>query len=389
MSTEPSPKKLSFGHWFALGFLFALALGVALFSHFGFAERLREHLWKQGPLVEAADFPAGVTSPAHERNAFVLRPTYIGTTLRGSTAPLLWAAGGGAEEGEEGLWSQSFAVDVRIRIFQNGMELSEALAKGGDNGGVDMAVLSMSTLLLQASDLKPASPRVLMLMGWSRGQDALAATQGLHHPTQLRNKRVAVEMWGPGHHLLLWTLSRAGLRLNEVELIPLDSALEAAKSLEEGMADAAAGFYAELLPWALQNRGELLESTADVPHLVASVLVARGGFVARYPEVAVRILRGVFEMEQNMTRYRKRILKSFRQKYPGLQKPEQWLQEEPLASMEENLAFFGLWGHAAVGYAELYQSTVALASKLYERPPAPRMEESLELAPLKRLAKLQ
>jgi len=386
LSTEPSPKKLNFGHWFALGFLFALALGVALLSHFGFAEQLREHIWKQGPVVEAADFPAGVTSPAYERSSLVLRPTYIGTTLRGSTAPLLWAAG---EEGEEGLWSQSFAVDVRIRVFQNSVELNEALAKGGDNGGVDMAVLSMPALLLGAPDLKPASPRVLMLMGWSRGQDVLVATQGLHHPAQLRNKRVAVEMWGPGHHLLLWTLSRVGLRLNEVELVFLDSALDAAASLENGSADAAAGLYGELLAWVLQNKGEFLESTADVPHLVASVLVARGSFVARYPEAVVRVLRGVFELEHNMGRYRKRIHKSFSQKYPQLLKPEQLLHEEPLASMEENLAFFGLQGHAAVGYAELYQSTVALASKLYERPPAPKVEESLELTPLKRLVKLQ
>jgi ABC-type nitrate/sulfonate/bicarbonate transport system substrate-binding protein len=174
-----------------------------------------------------------------------------------------------------------------------------------------------------------------------------------------------------------------------VELFPLDSALGAAASLEKGVVDAAVGLHGGLFPWVLQNKGEFLESTADVPHLVASVLVARGSFVARYPEVVLRVLRGVFELEQNMGRYRKRIHKGFRQKYPQLLKPEQLLQEEPLASLEENLAFFGLQGHAAVSYAELYQSTVALASKLYERPPAPGVEESLELTPLKRLAKLQ
>jgi len=387
LNTKPPPKRLHFGHWFALGFLLVLALGVALLSHFGFAERLQEQLWVQGPIVEAADFPAGVTSPAYERSSLILRPTHIGTTLRGSTAPLLWAAG--EEDEEEGLWRQSFAVEVRLHVFPNSEALAEALAKGGDNGGVDMAVLSMSTLLLGASSLKPASPRVLMLMGWSRGQDVLLATPGLHHPAQLRNKRVAVEKWGPGHHLLLWTLSRAGLRLTDVEVLSLDSALEAAEFLENGTVDAAAGLYGELLPWALENKGEFLESTADVPHLVASVLVARGNFVARYPEVVLRVLRGVFEMEQNMGRYRRRIHKGFGQKYPNLLKPEQLLKEEPLASMEENLAFFGLQGHVAVSYAELYQSTFALASKLYDKTPAPGVEESLELTPLKRLAKRQ
>ncbi|MCL2626214.1 MAG: hypothetical protein FWD46_05305 [Cystobacterineae bacterium] len=387
MSEELPPKKLRFGHGLALGLLFSLALAVALLSHFGFGERLRERIWKQGPVVEAADFPAGVASPAYERASMVLRPTYLGTTLRGYAAPLLWAAG--EEGGEEGLWRESFAIEVRTRVFANGTELSKALALGGDNGGVDMAVLSLPTLLLDAPGLKPAVPRVLMLMGWSRGQDILVATQGLHHPGQLRNKRVAVEMWSPGHHLLLWTLSRVGLRLGEIELLELPSALDAGAFLEKGVADAAAGLYGELLPWVLQNKGEFLDSTADVPHLVASVLVARGSFVARYPEVILRVIRGLFDLEQNMARYRKRMLKSFKQQYPNLGKPEQMLQEEPLASMEENLAFFGLRGQAAVGYAELYQSTTALASKLYERPPAPRVEESLELAPLKRLAKLQ
>ena len=329
----------------------------------------------------------GATSPAYERTSMVLRPTYIGTTVRGYAIPLLWAAG--EEEGEEGLWRESFAVEVRVRVFASSAELSKALAQGGDNGGVDMAILSMPTLLLGAPGLKPAVPRVLMLMGWSRGQDVLVGTQGVHHPVQLRNKRVAVEMWGPGHHLLLWTLSRAGLRLSEIELLALPSAVEAGAFLEKGEADVVAGLYGELLPWVQQNKGEFLDSTADVPHLVASVMVARGSFVARYPEVVLRVLRGVFELEQNMGRHRRRMLKNFKQKYPRLQGPEQLMQEEPLASMEENLAFFGLYGQAAVGYAELYQSTMALASKLYERPPAPRVEESLELAPLKRLAKLQ
>jgi len=379
LNAKASPKKLSRGHWLALAFLFVLALSLALLSSLGLHKRAQP----QGPVLYAADFPAGVAAPAHERAVFILRPTYIGTTLRGFAGPLLWAAE------EEGLWSQSFGVEVRIRVFSNSTELSQALAQGGEQGGIDMAVLSMPTLVLTAPRLKAAAPRVLMLMGWSRGQDLLVGTQGLHHPAQLRNKRIAVEMWGPGHHLLLWTLSRAGLSLNEVTLLPLDSALEAALFLDKGTADAAVGLYGELLPWALQNKGEFLDSTAEVPHLVASLLVARGAFAARYPEVALRVLRGVFEMEQNMGRYGKPMLAGLKKKYPELLKPEQLLQEEPLASLQENLAFFGLQGHAAVGYAELYQSTMALATKLYERPPAPRTEESLELTPLKRLAKLQ
>ena len=57
----------------------------------------------------------------------------------------------------------------------------------------------------------------------------------------------------------------------------------------------------EAMSMAARDRGgKVLATTADAPHLLATVLVARGDFAARYPDAVRRVLRGLLDAGQGV-----------------------------------------------------------------------------------------
>ncbi len=118
--------------------------------------------------------------------AVPLRPTLIGFTPRGSSAALLLATGGALSPDEShklspekpapgGLLKTGYALDAAAVVFPREEDVRQALALGGDNGGVDLAAISVDRLAQWAVSLRDAAPRTVLLLGRSQGQEALAA----------------------------------------------------------------------------------------------------------------------------------------------------------------------------------------------------------------------
>ncbi len=206
-------------------FFVALAVGSIYAQQTGLTARLQERvqdrLQGRAPRLSAGDFPAGVMAPVEDLVKVPLRPLVVGLVPRGAVAPLLLAAG---DAERVGLFRAAYAIDVKVERYQREEDVKKALVRGGENGGVDVAALPVSSLAMSASLLRDSAPRVLMLVGRSRGQEVLAARPPHTLVSQLLKHRVAAEPRSAGWYLLLWSLSRAGLTLRDVELVPLDSA---------------------------------------------------------------------------------------------------------------------------------------------------------------------
>jgi ABC-type nitrate/sulfonate/bicarbonate transport system substrate-binding protein len=312
-----------------------------------------------------------------------LRPLVVGLVARGSVGPLLLAAG---DAERVGLFRAAYAIDVKVERYQREEDVKKALVRGGENGGVDVAALPVSSVAMSASLLRDAAPRVLMLVGRSRGQEVLAARPPHTLVSQLLKHKVGVEPRSASWYLLLWSLSRAGLTLRDVELVPLDSAFEAGEALRSGRADAVAGYSGDVGPVVKEVQGVVLTSTADAPHLVATVLVARGDFAARYPDGIRRLLRGVLDANQAALRDPSEAARVLGTLAPQLGDPTEALVASPPASLKDNLAFFGLGDEAPVTFHELFQSAAALNTKLFEAPAAGQPEDFTDLAALKYIA---
>lgn len=383
MSVEPQPpRRPSARAWWVAGVCVALAASAVLAERLGYVERLRERLWGRAPRLSAGDFPAGVMAPIDDVVMVPTRAVVLGLVPRGSSAPLLWAAG---DAERPGLFRAGYAIDVEVRRFAREEDLRRALVRGGENGGVDLAALPVSSLAMSASVLRDAAPRVVLLQGRSRGHEVLVG-KGVTSLAQLAGRRVAVEERGAAWYLLLWSLSRAGLSLRDVQVVPLPGAFAAGAALRQGRVDAVAGLLGDVDPAAREVGAERLASTADAPHLLATVLVARGDFAARYPDAVRRVLRGALDANAAVLKDRSEAARVLGTLAPELGDPMEAIAAAPPATLKENLAFFGIAPEGPVTYGELFQSAAALNQKLFGAPPGPPAEDTADLGHLKYVA---
>jgi ABC-type nitrate/sulfonate/bicarbonate transport system substrate-binding protein len=376
------------------GILALLTCAVALAAYFGASragllDRLKARAFPkvaERVNLSPGDFPAGVAAPIGELASIPLRPVRIGFVPRGSAVTLLLACGGAVTAPENpaprpGLFKTAYALDAQALVFAREEDLRTALSQGT----VDLALLSVDRVAQWYSSLHDASPRVEMLVGRSRGQEALAAV-GPKSAAELRGKRVAAYRGSSSYYFALWLLARAGLSPTDVRWVDLASSLEAGRALREGRAEAAAGLLGDVALAAKDRGGEVLATTADAPHLVATVLVARGDFAARYPDAIRRVLRGLLDASAAVMRDPLPAARLLGDLAPYLGDPRDAIDSAPPANLKDNLAFFGLSGEAPVTYDELFHSAGALFAKLNRQAPPPPSEDSRDLGPLKYVA---
>ena len=338
--------------------------------------------------VTAGDFPAGVSAPLGGYASLPDRPVRVGFTPRGSSAALLLSTGGvGATPAQRksALLGASYALDAEAVAFSREEDLRQALLSGGDAGGVDMAAMGVDRLAAWWPALRDAAPRTVLLLGRSRGQEALAAV-GASALSELRGQRVGVYRHGSASYFLLWALSRAGLGPGDVVRVDLPSTLEAGAWLRQGKVDAVVGFAADVEAAAQARGGSVLASTADAPHLLATVLVVRGEFSARFPDALRRVLRGQLEAAALVNRDPAGGARLLAETAPYLGEPGAAVAIAPPADLKENLAFFGLQGEAPVTYDELFESAAALYEKLSPGGRATSAEDTRELGALRYVA---
>jgi len=382
------------GRWITLG-LAVLILGVTLGHWLGWNERLLARLFpsvRPAVRLSAGDFPSGVAAPLEDVATVPLRPVRVGFTPRGSSAAILWATSGvltpeGNEaSSREGLLTSAYALDSRAVVFADEASLQAALALGGDHGGVDFAAIGVDRLALWGPRLRDAAPRTVLLLGRSRGQEAMAAV-GFESLSELRGKRVAYSPHASASYFGLWLLSRAGLRLGDVRWVELPGVLDAGQALREGKADAALGLLGDVELAARDRSGTVLASTVDAPHLVATVLVVRGEFAARYPDAVRRVVRGLLDASSAVQRDPQPAARLLGQVSPQLGDPTRAMESAPTVDLADNLAFFGISGVAPVTYDELYRSANELYFKLGRVPELTAAQDTRDLAPLKFVAR--
>jgi hypothetical protein len=371
-----------------------LAAGYGAASSLGLLDSITARLFPKAmraTALSAGDFPAGVSAPVGEIASLPLRPTLIGFTPRGSAAALLLATGGvgapssvpdAGEVSPPGLFKSGYALDARALLFAREDELRRALELGVDQGGVDMAAVSVDELARWMPTLRDAAPRVELLLGRSRGQEALAAV-GAKQLSELAGKRLAADTQSPAYYFALWCLSRGGLTALDVRWVELSSALEAGAALREGRADAAAGLAGDVALAAQDRGGTVLASSVDAPHLVATVLVTRGDFAARYPDAVRRVLRGLLDAGQAVLKDPGPAARYLGDVAPQLGDPIEAIRAAPPATLKENLAFFDLAGEAPVTYEELFRSASSLFRRIGRVRSSVSPDDTLDLAPLK------
>ncbi len=169
----------------------------------------------------------------------------------------------------------------------------------------------------------------------------------------------------------------------------LPSSLDAGLALREGRADAIVGLRGDVEAATADRGGKVLATTADAPHLVATVLVVRGEFAARYPDGVRRIIRALLDGAVATARDPTPAARLLGEVAPSIGDPREAIRAEPPATLRENLAFFGIAGQAPVTYDELFQSAAALEARLMKSPPPPAAEDTRDVTVLRSLGEVR
>jgi ABC-type nitrate/sulfonate/bicarbonate transport system substrate-binding protein len=181
---------------------------------------------------------------------------------------------------------------------------------------------------------------------------------------------------------LLWSLTQALLSPADVLIVSAASPAEAVRLFREGRVDAAAGTVTDLAATARDRGGRIIASTADSPHLIATVLVVRSDLLARFPDAVRRLTRAVLDSSEGMAQEQTDAARLLSASAPQLGDPFEALHLDAPATRAENLAFFGIEGDTPVRYDELFTSAAALWRKLGEKADNGLPADSRELGPL-------
>jgi NitT/TauT family transport system substrate-binding protein len=167
-----------------------------------------------------------------------------------------------------------------------------ALSSTLDTGVVDAAVMSLEsvvTLLENDEDL-----RVIAVLDESKGADAVLARGDIRTLSDLKGRRVGVDLRGPGQHLLWEGLTRSNLKMEDIEAVSIVQP-EMVDVLARG--DVSAVVAAE--PWMtkmLAGGAHVLKDSASVKTPIYRVLVVKTPALEEQREALKELLRAHFAM---------------------------------------------------------------------------------------------
>ncbi|WP_395748497.1 ABC transporter substrate-binding protein [Prosthecobacter sp.] len=136
---------------------------------------------------------------------------------------------------------------------------------------VDAAVVTLDEMIRLEAD--GAKPRAILVLGISRGGDAVVGHAGLESMRSLRGKNVGVELKSAGEYLLWEALRGQGMSFNDVHVVPLNLA-ESEDAYDEKDLDAVVTSD----PWCLRLKEKgaaVLHDSSGMDLKLSRVLVVR------------------------------------------------------------------------------------------------------------------
>lgn len=175
----------------------------------------------------------------------------------------------------------------RIRVVE--LPWASAVSRTFDDDMVDAAVMTLDAVMqLRETGEKM---RVVMVLDQSTGGDAVLARPEITTVANLKGKRVGVDVFGVGMHVLVNALEQEGMSLKDIEIVPLIQP-EIDGMLHDNHIDAAVASE----PWLTQinrhNLHRIYDSSAlKTPAL--RVLVASEIAVTQFKEELAAVMRAM------------------------------------------------------------------------------------------------
>jgi len=240
-------------------------------------------------------------------------------------------------------FSKEYDIDVEF-VLNDDVDASLNAWKKGD---IDLHWYTLDAFPTIVGGLKNFDPVVLWQADWSRGGDAIVARRGINSVADLKGKKVAVAELTPSHSFLLYLLEAGNLSVNDIEIVPQPSAVDAAAAFKSNSVDAAVVWSPDDEDCLRKVSGSrVLESTRNASNIIADFFFAKRDYVRANQDKLNKLyegwMKGAAEINANNSNKGKaaKILSD------GLGIPETdalaAINNVRLVTHGDNLNFFGL-----------------------------------------------
>lgn len=177
-------------------------------------------------------------------------------------------------------------LEVQFVEFQSPAEAARAYAVGG----LDVVALTLD----YAIELGARDPdhRAFLIIDESLGGDAVISRNPLPSLADIAGQRIGVESSELGSHMLSRLLERAGLTLNDVEMIFVDIP-DQVRAWNEGAVDIMIT-YEPMRTLLLERGGHQIFSSAEIPGEIVDIFLARQSSMDAQPSRFRAFARGWF-----------------------------------------------------------------------------------------------
>ncbi|MDR2848757.1 MAG: OmpA family protein [Bacteroidales bacterium] len=198
---------------------------------------------------------------------------------------------GGLEGNENSPFFKKFGVKLKI-LSQDDFLAGRNAFKNGDVQLIYCTTDVRPTELGNSSDM--VGSKQVMILNYSRGADALVVRKGINTVADLKGKKVAVAVSTASHTLLLNILETNGLTQNDIQLIKVESGLEAAQIFKALQVDAACVWApddADIL--AAMPGTKVLFSTKEAANLITDGLIVKDDYLEKNYDKVKNIVEAI------------------------------------------------------------------------------------------------
>ena len=264
-------------------------------------------------------------------------------------------ANSGFAVNKESIFYKKYGLPVKFVLIEDIDARGKAFAKGGPNG-VDVV---WTTIDFWANELPNfidggVNAKAFLQVDWSRGGDAIVASESIKTVEDLKGKKIALVQYTPSHWMLESALRNSKLTEDEKKeirknLIFTQDVPSARSAFVAGKVDVAVVWEPDVKQ-ALKRKGShILISTKEMPNIIADVMVAKDDFIKKYPKTIDAFIRGWLDGVEVAKKQPKLAAKLLMDNEPmfkdlGLDETVKSLEWVYWPNLKDNARMFGLDG---------------------------------------------
>lgn len=252
-------------------------------------------------------------------------------------------------------FNEGFEASTKSRFYKDyGLKVEFVLNDDVDNslnawknGDLDLHWYTIDAFPTIVKGLSDFNPVVLWQADWSRGGDAIVVRRGIKNVGDLRGKKIAVAQLTPSHSFLLWLLDAGGLTVNDVQLVEVGNAIDAASAFKSQQVDAAVVWSPDDEECLKAVTGStVLESTRSASNIIADIFFAKEEFVRDNRDKLAKLYEGWMRGAAEINNSESSKQKAIDILTTGLGVPRDFaetaINNVRLVTHGDNLNFFGL-----------------------------------------------